>query len=57
MSPVLEQNQLPFGGGWVIHAPFPASSKCLLTCSQDFANNNKGTVKVLDSLKTPDTET
>lgn len=30
--------------------------KCLLTCSQDFANG-KGTVKVLDSLKTPATET
>lgn len=55
VSPVLEQNQLLGGAGWVIHVLFPASSKCLLTCSQDFANNN--TVKVLDSLKTPATET
>lgn len=56
MSSVLEQSQLLGGGGWVIHVPFPASSKCFLTCSQDFANN-KGTVKVLDSLKTPATDT
>lgn len=56
VSPVLEQNELLPGRGWLFHVLFPASSKCLLTCSQDFAND-KGTVKASDSLKTPSTET
>lgn len=56
MSPVLEQNQLLRGRGWVVHVLFPASLKCLLTCSQDFAND-KDIVKALGSLKTPSTET